>query len=114
MAAEHKYDITEKYMDDKVISNIVDMESRLNRGVKAVEECRSAFDKLCSVQAELRVLFEYYGSKEWFDDRESDSRGELPTDLCRGVLTEDAVWELQADYITLLRDMRSLADKENI
>ncbi len=42
----------------------------------------------------LRLLQEYYTSGEWLADYEADERGELPPDLKRGVLSQDALYDL--------------------
>ena len=42
----------------------------------------------------LQVLDAFYTSGEWREDYEADERGELPPDLERGVLSQDALYDL--------------------
>ena len=42
----------------------------------------------------LRILEAYYTSGEWRDDYEADERGEIPPDMKRGVLSQDALYDL--------------------
>ena len=42
----------------------------------------------------LRLLEVYYTSGQWREDYEADERGELPPDLKRGVLSQDALYDL--------------------
>ena len=42
----------------------------------------------------LQKLSEYYTDGQWLKDYESDERGELPADLKRGVLSQDALYDL--------------------
>ena len=42
----------------------------------------------------LRLLEVYYTSGEWREDYEADERGELPAGLKRGVLSQDALYDL--------------------
>ena len=42
-------------------------------------------------------LEDYYGSSKWIEDYEADERGELPPDLKRGVLAQDALYDLLED-----------------
>ena len=42
----------------------------------------------------LRLLERYYTEGEWREDYEADERGELPPDLKRGVLSQDALYDL--------------------
>ena len=68
---------------------------RLDR-IERVERYERLFDEaLVSHDAEkLRLLDVYYTSGEWRDDYEADERGELPPDLKRGVLSQDALYDL--------------------
>ena len=40
----------------------------------------------------LRILDTYYTYGEWREDYDADERGELPPDLKRGVLSQDALY----------------------
>ena len=42
----------------------------------------------------LRLLDEYYTSGEWREDYEADERGELPPNMKRRVLSQDALYDL--------------------
>ena len=42
-------------------------------------------------------LIDYYENGQWLKDYEYDERGKLPTDLKRGVLSQDAVYNLLAE-----------------
>ena len=44
----------------------------------------------------LRLLNTCYTSAEWREDYEADERGEIPRDLTRGVLSQDALFDLLA------------------
>ena len=48
---------------------------------------------------------EYYDSELWLQDFEADEAGKLPKDLKRGVLSEDAVYDLITDHEHLLERM---------
>ena len=45
----------------------------------------------------LRLLEAYYTSGAWREDYEADERGELPSGLKRGVLSQDALYDLLAE-----------------
>ena len=46
------------------------------------------------IRKDLATLSEYQESKLWQEDYEADERGELPKDLKRGVLSQDALDDL--------------------
>ena len=73
--------------------------------VERVMKMEEIFDSLSAALAEdpdvllekadmLRELSCYYEGGLWLSDFESDERGELPTGLKRGVLSEDGVYNL--------------------
>ena len=64
--------------------------------IERVEKVERLFDAaLISHDLEkLRLLEAYYTSGEWLEDYEADERGELPPDMKRGVLSQDALYDL--------------------
>ena len=42
----------------------------------------------------LRILEAYYTSGEWFEDYEADECGAFPPEMKRGVLAQDALYDL--------------------
>lgn len=73
---------------------ITQMEHRLDRATAAVEELETAMEQYQAAQDDLAALDAYLGSPEWHADRNDDEAGRLPADLRRGVLSEDAIWNL--------------------
>ncbi|MBO5624651.1 MAG: DUF4298 domain-containing protein [Prevotella sp.] len=93
------------------IKRIREMELRLDRASAAVMELSAALDKYEDAQEAIASLEAYYGSDEWRKDFADDEAGRLPQDLKRGVLSEDAVWNLLSDNRDLkarIREMSSL------
>ena len=68
---------------------------RLDR-IERVENYERLFDEVtaCPDAEKLRLLEEYYTSGQWREDYEADENGELPPDLKRGVLSQDALYDL--------------------
>ena len=68
---------------------------RLDR-IRRVEKYEQMFDEASVSQdpEKLRQLEAYYTSGEWREDYEADEREELPPDLKRGVLSQDALYDL--------------------
>ena len=67
----------------------------LNR-IERVEKYERLFDEAAtSLDPEkLRLLDAYYTSGEWQEDYEADERGDLPPEMKRGVLSQDALYDL--------------------
>ena len=84
------------------INRIRKMERKLNLALKAVRRLEVALNQFEMMQSDINELDEYYGSEEWKADRAADESGQLPPGLKRGVLSEDAIWNLLADNKDLL------------
>ena len=82
----------------KNVERIEAMEHRLNRAMNAVHELKSALEHYPTAQEDVRILDEYLGSKDWKSDLAADEAGLLPADLMRGVLSEDGIWNLLAEW----------------
>jgi hypothetical protein len=99
------------------IERIKKMESYLDEAGAAITELAEAMDRYEKVQSKYYKLENYYGSTKWIDDFEADEAGKLPADLKRGVLSEDAVYDLITDHGALMARMqravlRSIEKKE--
>ena len=84
-------------MSKKQIERINKMESYLNECVSATENLSASVDRMDRLKDRMTELFDYYGSEDWYNDREAD----LPEDVSAGVLSEDLVY----DEITDIRDV---------
>ena len=71
----------------------------LEERIARIEKYERLFDEAlsCPDEDRLRQLETYYTSGEWLEDYAADERGELPSDLKRGVLSQDALYDLLAD-----------------
>ena len=61
--------------------------------VSAAGESRAS-----DIDQKLRLLDDYYTSGQWRADYEADEQGLLPDDLKRGVLSQDALYDLLMDF----------------
>ncbi|MBQ3338557.1 MAG: DUF4298 domain-containing protein [Atopobiaceae bacterium] len=75
------------------VERITIAEQAFDRIAAAHEQLNEALDAFDDVLDDLGLFSDYYGSPEWFDDHDADERGELPEDLKRGVLSEDAPYD---------------------
>ena len=81
------------------------MEQRLQRAEKALSALETALEQYTDVHNDITALDAYLGSPEWLADRDDDEAGRLPQDLKRGVLSEDAIWNLIERYRDLKQQM---------
>ena len=79
------------------LERIAYMEQILDESTEAVAALEAALERYCSIQGKLQELSAYYAGSQWLQDFDDDSAGKLPADLKRGVLSEDAVYNLLTD-----------------
>ena len=89
----------------KQIERIEKMEQYLDESEKAVHALSEALEQYEAIQSSLKKLSDYYGSTLWMKDYEDDEAGKLPEDLKRGVLSEDAVYDLLTEHHELMLRM---------
>lgn len=73
--------------------------------IRRIQEMERIFDSLrravpgdASMLPQLRQLIEYYEGPLWRHDYEADENGLLPSNLKRGVLSQDGVYDLLTDW----------------
>ena len=93
------------------IERIRNMEIRLNRADSLLAEMERVLDAYEKTQEDLRVLSEYYFSKLWREDLAADEEGALPSELNRGVLSEDAIYDVLERNKELKDRMRDMQEK---
>ena len=86
------------------------MEQHLDRASQAVIRLSAALDDYAEAQEAIRQLSAYYDSDEWKRDFSDDEQGLLPRDLKRGVLSEDAIWNLLEDSRALNARMQEVVN----
>ena len=91
------------------IERIREMEQCLDVSAAAVRRMADALEEYEAAQKAYKKLSDYYGSARWLKDFEDDEAGKLPRDLKRGVLSEDAVYDLiTEDHDLKVRMMKLL------
>ena len=92
----------------KQTERIERMEQNLERATNALRVLNDALDEYEAAQDALHELDTYYGSDTWKQDFSDDEQGKFPNTLKRGVLSEDAIWNMLEDYRTLKERVSSL------
>ena len=93
------------------IKRLTYMEQILDEATEAVSSLSEALEKYSAVQDKLQELAAYYSSEQWRQDFDDDSAGKIPSNLKRGVLSEDAVYNLLSDIVDLKERLKELANQ---
>lgn len=78
----------------EVIARIQQMEQYMDEVSVALKGNPQALKADAEMQRKAEALTQYMDSGQWLSDYEADERGELPTDLKRGVLSQDGLYNL--------------------
>jgi len=85
----------------ETIERIQHFEQLLDTVAPALKDLEAALDRFDEVQEAVQELSAYYGSEEWHADLAEDEAGNLPSDLKRGVLSEDGIYDVLSDHYAL-------------
>ena len=96
---------------DERVARIGEMEEALNQALAAVGSFGQRLDDFEAAQPAIAKLSAYYGSEEWFGDRDADEAGKLPADLACGFLGEDVPYDLLVGYRDLAIRMLEVATR---
>ena len=78
----------------KQVDRIRKMETIMDNAKAAIDRLDGALDEYNALKKDIDKLAEYYESRQWLKDFTDDEKGKLPSDLKRGVLSEDGVYDL--------------------
>ena len=98
--------MSKKQLDNKQLNRIKRMESYLDEAEIVVRELSTALEKYEKMEKKYYKLDNYYGSSAWLDDFEADEAGRIPKEIKRGVLSEDAVYNLIIEHKDLMTRMQ--------
>ena len=90
-------------MSKKALERIQQMEERfdsLERMVRALEE---ALQEEGGLRENFGVLQDYMDSGQWLKDYEADEKGRIPKEIKRGVLSQDALYDLLTEAREILQ-----------
>ena len=90
------------------IARIGEMEDILSEADEAVGMLSLALQRYRMIAGRMDALEAYYLSPLWRKDYEDDCAGRLPKELRRGVLSEDAVYNLLEERDAVLEECRAL------
>ncbi len=78
--------------------HITKMEHILNTHTEKLQTLNEILDFIEAHQADYQSLIQYYYSEQRNCDLADDENGLIPKTLNRGVLSEDAIYDLMTDY----------------
>ena len=102
-----KKTLVELTEDTPQVARIKQYEQKLNDITHAIDAFNQAADTLLALMPEVQSLSDYYGGDEWKKDFVDDESGLLPVNLKRGVLSEDAVYNVLEEYQQIITHLNA-------
>ena len=93
-----------------MIDRITKNEERLEIILSNIKNLEEALNKFNDSIKELKLLNNYYGSIKWLKDKEAYENNSIPK-IKAGVLSEDAVWNMNEDIDELITEMKTIINK---
>lgn len=81
----------------QAVERIEKMERVFDELKQAAEQDKAALFEDAALRELLRELTGYYDGGQWLRDYELDEKGLIPREIKRGVLSEDAVYNLLSE-----------------
>ena len=94
-----------------MIKRIEDNEKILDNVSDVIKNLEISLDEFEKIEDDLTKLNNYYGSKNWFKDKEMLEKRKIKN-IKAGVLSEDAVWNLLEKRNELIERMKKIIQKD--
>ena len=91
-----------------MIERIKKNEKRLDEITDVIKMIYFYLNEFEKKEKDIKKLNNYYGSKNWFKDKEKFEKKEI-NNLKAGVLSEDAVWNLNEEINDLYKKMGDIS-----
>jgi len=95
-----------------MIERITKNEERLDKIQDSIKSLQDSLEKFKNNKKDLYLLKKYYGSKNWFKDKETYENKKIPK-IKAGVLSEDTVWNTLEDIDELCKEMKIIVKEFN-
>ena len=95
-------------MNEYILQRIAAMEAAFERTAEAVKALEAALDAYETAKVDIDRLTDYLDSGAWREDFEADEAGLVPGELKRGVLSEDALYNLLGDIVSLHEQVQEI------
>ncbi|MGT2827457.1 DUF4298 domain-containing protein [Streptococcus himalayensis] len=95
----------------KELNTIQIMEAIANRAAAVFEQLESSLAAFEDLEEDFARLLAYYES-DWRKHYEMDNEGKFPSDMPRGVLGEDTIYNLIVSHHELLAELKRLGERE--
>jgi hypothetical protein len=91
----------------KMIERIKLNEERYDKIKDTLKDLEISLNNFNNIKKDYKLLNKYYGSKNWFKDKEAYENNKIPR-IKAGVLSEDGVWNMLDNVNEIINDMKKI------
>ena len=84
---------------------VMEMEAIYDKAREILDEADERVSEYMDFQKEISELEKYYTSPAWKEDLEADEAGKIPSSIKRGILSEDAIYDLLEDNKKIMQQI---------
>jgi len=99
---------------DRIIENSISRiklnEERFDEVSIVINDLVNSIEKYKNIYKKIIEINKYYGSKNWFNDKENFEKG-IIKNVKAGILSEDAIWNLLERIKELNKEMNEITTK---
>ena len=88
-------------------NRITKNEELLDSISSTIANTNKVLEEFKTLKEKSAILNKYYGSKEWFKDKEDLESGKI-SNIKAGVLSEDAVWNMNEELSDTIKEMEEI------
>ena len=90
-----------------MVDRITKNEEKFDKIYQSVEKLQESLKGFEKNKKDLSALQKYYGSDNWFKDKEAYEKNKIPK-IKAGVLSEDGIWNMLSEIDEIVVDMKRI------
>lgn len=93
-----------------MVERIIENEKKFDEVISVVNNLELSLNSFENIKETIDDLNKYYGSNEWFIDKENLENGKIDN-VKNGILSEDGFWNVYVDIKELAKRMNKISNE---
>ena len=93
-----------------MVERIIENEKKFDQVISVVNNLELSLNSFENIKETFDDLNKYYGSKEWFIDKENLENGKIDN-VKNGILSEDGFWNVYVDIKEIAKRMNKISNE---
>lgn len=93
-----------------MVERIIENEKKFDEVISVVNNLELSLNSFENIKETIEDLNKYYGSNEWFIDKENIENGKIDN-VKNGILSEDGFWNVHVDIKELAKRMNKISNE---